>query len=55
VFYGLVFFFIVFFALFALLIYPNAATLHPTAFVDSLASTLPSGFAAPLAIIRNWT
>ena len=34
---------------------PNQALLHPTAAVDALAAVLPSGFAAPLAIIRNWT
>lgn len=55
VFYGLVSSFVAFFALFALVIYPNAAALHPTVFVDSLAAVLPSGFTAPLAIIRNWT
>ena len=36
-------------------IYPNQAFLHPTATVDALAAVLPSGFGAPLAIIRNWT
>ena len=34
---------------------PNQAFLHPSATVDALAALLPSGFAAPLAIIRNWT
>lgn len=34
---------------------PNQALLHPSATVDALAAVLPSGFAAPLAIIRNWT
>jgi len=55
VFNGIVLTFIAFFATFALFIYPNAALLHPTAFCAYLASILPSGFAAPIAILRNWT
>jgi AAA family ATP:ADP antiporter len=55
VFYGVLTTFVAFFALFAFFIYPNQAFLHPHAFVDSLAAMLPAGFAAPLAIIRNWT
>lgn len=55
VFTGVVGFFIAFFVLFATVIYPNQAFLHPSATVDALAALLPSGFAAPLAIIRNWT
>lgn len=48
VFTGIVGSFVSFFALFALVIYPNQALLHPTALVDSLAAMLPAGFAAPL-------
>jgi len=55
VFYGIVSSFVAFFALFALVIYPNAAFLHPTAFCTWLAAALPAGFAAPIAILRNWT
>jgi hypothetical protein len=55
VFNGVVVSFISFFALFALVIYPNAALLHPTAFCAWLAGALPAGFAAPIAILRNWT
>ena len=81
--------FLVFFALFATVIYPNAAMLHPTAWYATtrltdaphalnpptthahaspltprslrrrrcqwLAALLPAGFAAPIAIIQNWT
>jgi len=47
--------FLIFFALFAMVVYPNAATLHPHVWVDSVASLLPAGFAAPLSIIRNWS
>jgi AAA family ATP:ADP antiporter len=55
VFYACVIPFLAFFAIFALFIYPNNAILHPHAFVDRLASMLPAGFSAPLAIIRNWS
>jgi AAA family ATP:ADP antiporter len=47
--------FLVFFALFAMVIFPNVAVLHPHAFVDSIAAMLPAGAAAPLSIIRNWS
>lgn len=47
--------FILFFLAFGFLMYPNIATLHPTATVAWMASRLPGSFAAPLAIIRNWT
>jgi len=55
VFTGIVGSFVAFFVLFAAVIYPQQAFLHPTATVDALAAVLPSGFGAPLAIIRNWT
>ena len=55
VFYALVTPFLLFFAAFALFIYPNRAFMHPHALVDVLASHLPAGFAAPLAIVRNWS
>ena len=55
VFNGVVGTFLVFFALFATVIYPNAAMLHPTAWCQWLAALLPAGFAAPIAIIQNWT
>jgi TLC ATP/ADP transporter len=55
VFYALVIPFLAFFAIFALFIYPQRAILHPHALMDSWAAVLPSNFAAPLAIIRNWS
>ena len=55
VFYTCVWPFLAFFSLFAILIYPNRAMLHPNGFVDLLASHLPGSFSAPLAIIRNWS
>ena len=47
--------FLIFFALFAAVIYPNVGILHPHAFIDSIAAVLPAGFSAPLSIIRNWS
>ena len=55
VFYTLLVVFLGFFASFALFLYPNIGFLHPHAFCDALAATLPAGFAAPIAIVRNWT
>ncbi|KAG7356889.1 ADP,ATP carrier protein 1 [Nitzschia inconspicua] len=55
VFYACVWLFLAFFSLFAILIYPNRAILHPNGFVDLLASHLPASFSAPLAIVRNWS
>jgi len=55
VFYNCVWPFLAFFSLFAVVIYPNRAVLHPHAFCDMLALHLPAGFSAPLAIIRNWS
>jgi len=47
--------FLVFFAVFAWVIFPNAGALHPHAFVDMISTHLPQGFSAPLSIIRNWS
>lgn len=47
--------FIVFFGLFAAVIYPNREALHPTASADWLQSALPSGFSGLIALYRNWT
>lgn len=55
VFYACVIPFLIFFATFAGVIYPNRLLLHPHALVDSIAAVLPANFAAPLAIIRNWS
>ena len=48
-------FFIGFFALFALLLYPNRDFLHPTTAADTLQSILPAGFKGLVALFRNWT
>jgi len=55
VFYACVVPFLIFFAAFAGVIYPNRGVLHPHALIDVLAARLPTNFAAPLAIIRNWS
>ena len=47
--------FIVFFALFSTVIYPNREFLHPNSFCDWLQSHLPIGFMGFVAVIRNWT
>lgn len=54
-FYTMIAVFIGFFALFALVLYPNREFLHPNVFCDSLQASLPKGFAGFVAIIRNWT
>lgn len=55
VFYACVIPFLIFFASFAAFIYPNQAFLHPHGLIDMLAARLPGNFAAPLAIVRNWS
>lgn len=52
---GIVTSFLSFFSLFALVLYPNRALLHPNGLCDSLAAILPAAFSAPIAIVRNWT
>lgn len=47
--------FILFFLAFGFVIYPNIGLLHPVQFTAMLASKLPAGFVAPLAILKNWT
>jgi len=47
--------FLVFFAAFATILYPNKDFLHPTASADWLSEVLPKGFSGPIAIYRNWT
>jgi AAA family ATP:ADP antiporter len=54
-FYTTITFFISFFALFALVLYPNHDTLHPSVFADELQALLPQGLSGLVALLRNWT
>jgi AAA family ATP:ADP antiporter len=54
-FYSTIAFFISYFAIFTLFMYPNRDILHPTAMADQLQSFLPSGMAGLVALFRNWT
>lgn len=47
--------FLIFFALFSTVIYPNKEILHPTAMADALQAFLPEGLMGVVAIFRNWT
>ncbi len=47
--------FILFFGLFAFVLYPARDYLHPTAFCDQLQQILPQGMMGLIAIMRNWT
>lgn len=47
--------FVIFFALFAFVIYPLRESLHPTDLADKLQTILPQGFKGLIAIFRNWT
>lgn len=47
--------FILFFGLFALVLYPNRELLHPSAFADAMQAKLPDGFHGFISIFRYWT
>ncbi len=47
--------FLAFFALFALVLYPNREILHPTLMADKLQAFLPEGLMGVVALFRNWT
>lgn len=47
--------FLLFFALFATVLYPARDALHPTVAADSLQAVLPQGLMGLVAIFRNWT
>ncbi|KIC75182.1 ADP,ATP carrier protein 1 [Neochlamydia sp. EPS4] len=47
--------FLVFFALFAFVLYPNREILHPTTSADYLRSILPAGLSGLVACYRDWT
>lgn len=54
-FYATILPFIIFFALFTTVLYPNREFLHPHAFANMLKASLPIGFAGFIESIRNWT
>ncbi len=47
--------FLVFFALFPTVLYPNKDALHPNVLADSLRETLPLGLSGLVESFRNWT
>ena len=54
-FYSMVTPFIVFFGLFAWVLYPFRDALHPTDFCVTLQNVLPQGFQGLIDVLRNWT
>jgi len=54
-FYTTISFFIAFFAIFALFLYPYREVLHPTTSADWLQSHMSQGFGGLVALYRNWT
>lgn len=54
-FYSTIVFFITYFAIFTLFMYPNRDILHPTLAADKLQAFLPVGMAGFVALFRNWT
>ncbi len=55
IFYAMIWFYIAYFVVFTLFLYPNRDFLHPHAFADSLEAFLPKGCRGFVALIRNWT
>jgi len=54
-FYAVITPFLIFFALFATVLYPSRDLLHPTVAADRLQEILPQGLMGMVAIFRNWT
>ena len=55
VFYTMMTGFLVFFFIFAFILYPFQHILHPHALANKMQSFLPAGFSGLIAIFRNWT
>jgi AAA family ATP:ADP antiporter len=51
----MIWFYIAYFAIFTLFLYPNRDSLHPHAWADQIQATLPVGFRGLIAMVRNWT
>lgn len=47
--------FVAFYAIFAFVLYPNAAALHPTHLLDNFKSAMPAGFAGLAGMVIHWT
>ncbi len=47
--------FLIYFALFAFVLYPNQDTIHPHQTAEALEAMLPGGFRWIVAMLRNWT
>lgn len=55
IFYICTMFFLVFFAVFAFVLYPMKELIHPNSFCDWLLEMLPGSFLGPVAMIRLWS
>lgn len=55
VFYIMISGFLIFFALFAFILYPLRHSLHPHGLADSLENVLPLGFKGLVSMFRNWS
>jgi AAA family ATP:ADP antiporter len=55
IFYICTIFFLVFFGVFAFILYPIKDIIHPNAFCDYLLEVLPGSFMGPVAMIRLWS
>jgi len=55
IFYICTFFFLVFFGVFAFVLYPAKEYIHPNSFCDYLLEVLPASFMGPVAMVRLWT
>jgi AAA family ATP:ADP antiporter len=55
VFYAMMWFYIAYFVIFTLFLYPNRDSLHPHELADTLQAYLPKGMKGLIALFRNWT
>jgi AAA family ATP:ADP antiporter len=55
VFYIMISIFLIFFALFAFVLYPLRDLIHPTAYAEEMRKTLPSGFKGLISMCCNWS